>query len=163
MSNLPGLPLANSFHRRRDSSKPTSIKSTASSYDRDGIEITTVGGTDGDLDGAVPLELVSSLSQAVTRPSLKGRELCVKLEIHEKPKSLSFASCNQFTTPTHCLHHQIKSLSTLRSLPRPEPILVSLLLPFPTLLSLQLQPPARTLSPVTPVTLPSRRTTLLTK
>ncbi|GAA5954461.1 hypothetical protein JCM3765_004464 [Sporobolomyces pararoseus] len=61
MSNIPGSPLANSFHRRRESSKPTSIKSTNSSYDRDGIEIVTVGGQDGDQDGAVPLELLQSV------------------------------------------------------------------------------------------------------
>jgi len=60
MSNLPGSPLANSFHRRRDSSKPTSIRSS-SSFDKDGVEITTVGGLGGDQDGAVPLELVSYL------------------------------------------------------------------------------------------------------
>jgi len=63
MSNLPGSPLANSsFHRRRDSSKPTSIRSSASSYDKDGVEITTVGGLGEDQDGAVPLELVSKIA-----------------------------------------------------------------------------------------------------
>ena len=71
MSNLPGSPLVNSLHRRRESSKPTSLKSTASSYDRDGLEIVTVGGADGDLEGAVPLELVStpirSVKDEVTR------------------------------------------------------------------------------------------------
>ncbi|GAA5829584.1 hypothetical protein JCM5353_006795 [Sporobolomyces roseus] len=60
MSNLPGSPLANSFHRRRDSSKPTSIRSS-SSFDKDGVEITTVGGLGGDQDGAVPLELLQSV------------------------------------------------------------------------------------------------------
>lgn len=62
MSALPGSPLGNAFqHRRRESSKPTSIKSTTSSYDRDGLEILTVGGQDGDQDGAVPLELLQSV------------------------------------------------------------------------------------------------------
>ncbi|GAA5839763.1 hypothetical protein JCM3766R1_004606 [Sporobolomyces carnicolor] len=61
MSNLPGSPLVNSLHRRRESSKPTSLKSNASSYDRDGLEIVTVGGADGDLEGAVPLGLLQSV------------------------------------------------------------------------------------------------------
>ncbi|GAA5900414.1 UDP-glucuronic acid decarboxylase family protein [Sporobolomyces salmoneus] len=62
MSNLPGSPLVNPFHRRRESSKPTSIKSTSSSLvDRDGLEIVTVGGSDGDQEGAVPLELLQSV------------------------------------------------------------------------------------------------------
>ncbi|GAA5944726.1 UDP-glucuronic acid decarboxylase family protein [Sporobolomyces koalae] len=61
MSNLAGSPLASSSHRRRESSKPTSIRSSTSSYDRDGIEILSVGGSDGDQEGAVPLELLQSV------------------------------------------------------------------------------------------------------